>query len=120
MQIPIDTDLYELAKNIVYPKYLKSSAYRSGALVKKYLELGGRYKKSDNKNIDNRPLARWFLENWQDINPNKTKTSYPVYRPTKRISEKTPKIEKELTKKEILQQTKLKQLYKGKKNLPKF
>ena len=120
--IPIDTGLYEKAKKIVYSQYTKPSAYRSGALVKKYKELGGRYKDTQpkKKTIDDKPLKRWFKEEWADINPDKTKSSYPVYRPTKRITEKTPKIASEIPKKRIKEQSKLKQTIKGKKNLPKF
>lgn len=43
MQV-LDPDIYERAKKIVYAQYKKPSAYRSGALVKKYKQLGGRYK----------------------------------------------------------------------------
>lgn len=119
--IPIDTELYEIAKQIVYSRYSKPSAYRSGAVVKLYKQLGGKYKDDNKKKtIDDYPLKRWFLEMWGDINPNKTKTSYPVYRPTKRITEKTPTTESELSKSRIKEQVQLKQKIKGKKNLPKF
>ncbi len=39
----LDPDIYARAKDIVYKQYKKASAYRSGALVKKYKEMGGRY-----------------------------------------------------------------------------
>lgn len=113
----LDPDIYEKAKKIVYEQYKKPSAYRSGALVKKYKELGGRYMGS-NKN--DTPLNRWFKEEWKDINPKKTKTSYPVYRPTKKISSSTPLTVNEIDKKNLLEQSKLKQKIKGKKNLPPF
>jgi len=41
MAIPINKELYEKAKEIVYKQYSKPSAYRSGALVKKYKSMGG-------------------------------------------------------------------------------
>ena len=119
MSIPLNPTLYQKAKKIVYARYDKPSAYRSGALIKLYKELGGTYISFDD-GIDNMPLKRWFLENWTDVNPDKTKKSYPVYRPTIRISEKTPKTADEISKNKLIEQSKLKQVVKGKKNLPKF
>jgi Family of unknown function (DUF5872) len=119
--IPLNPVLYEKAKKIVYARYTKPSAYRSGALVKKYKELGGTY--ADNKKkptIDDRPLSRWFLEQWRDVNKYKTATSYPVFRPTIRITEKTPKTVDEIPKERLEEQSKRKQIIKGKKNLSKF
>ncbi len=108
----LDPDIYERAKKIVYAQYSKPSAYRSGALVKKYKELGGRY--AGKKSTGN--LTRWFKEDWKDVG-NK---EYPVYRPTKRISAKTPLTVSEIDKANLKQQIKLKQKIKGKKNLPPF
>jgi hypothetical protein len=118
--IPLNKDLYEKAKKIVYAQYSKPSAYRSGALVKLYKSMGGKYEDSKKKSIDDKPLARWFLEEWKDVNPKKTSTSYPVYRPTKRITEKTPKTKDEIPKKRLEEQSRKKQIIKGKKNLTKF
>lgn len=53
----LDPDLYEKAKREVYKIYSKPSAYRSGALVKRYKELGGRY---GGKNKEKTALSRWF------------------------------------------------------------
>ena len=39
----LDKKLYEKVKKDIYSKYKKPSAYRSGALVKQYKKLGGRY-----------------------------------------------------------------------------
>jgi hypothetical protein len=117
---PLNPVLYEKAKKIVYSQYDKPSAYRSGALVKKYKELGGTYANTTKKSVDDKPLKRWFLEQWKDVNPHKTSTSYPVYRPTKRITDKTPKTVKEIPKKKLEEQSKKKQIIKGKKNLSKF
>ena len=119
MAIPIDTELYEYVKKEVNKMYKKSSAYRSGMYVQLYKQLGGRYK-DEGKTINDKPLRRWFQEKWEDVNPNKTETSYPVYRPTKRITKKTPKTKDEVSEDVLLQQSKLKQKIKGKKNLPKF
>ena len=55
MAIPIDTELYEKAKAMADKIYKKHSAYKSGWIVKKYKELGGRY-----KDDGERKLKRWF------------------------------------------------------------
>lgn len=113
--IPLDKALYEKAKAEVYPKFKKPSAYRSGALVKRYKELGGRYKDApDGK----RTLGRWFKEGWKDV--GKKKGDYPLYRPTKRISKDTPATASEIGEKRLDEQDKLKQKYKGDRNLPAF
>jgi len=121
MPTPLDKTLYNEVKAYIYSIYKKPSAYRSGAVVKLYKQLGGKYKEDTTKNsIDDFPLTRWFAERWEDVNPDKTKTSYPVYRPTIRITEKTPITVYEIPKKRLDEQSKLKQIIKGKKNLPKF
>jgi len=56
--------------------YKEPSAYKSGAIVKKYKKIGGEYME------DNKPknLKKWFKEDWinlADIN------QYRVLRPTK-------------------------------------
>jgi len=110
--IPLDKALYEKAKQQVYAKYKKHSAYRSGALVKLYKELGGRYK-DDGK----RPLKSWFEAEWKDVgkNPN----DYPLYRPTKKVKGQ-PRTAAEVGAKRLAEQDKLKQKIKGEKNLPPF
>lgn len=114
----LDKDIYEKAKKIVYDQYKKASAYRSGALVRKYKELGGRYSNEVNKSKTS--LTRWFKEEWKDINPMKNKTSYPVYRPTKRVTNKTPLTVEEIDKKDLIVKSKQKQKLKGSKNLKPF
>jgi len=118
-----DMDLYEMAKSIVYPQYEKPSAYRSGALVKKYKELYRQKYGSDDAYYGKKFLTglnRWFKEEWKDVNPFKTKFSYPVYRPTKRITIDTPKTANEISFEKLIQQSQLKQLLKGNQNLPIF
>lgn len=116
MPIPKDKILYQKVKKMADQIYEKSSAYKSGYIVKKYKELGGEYID------DNEPkqLKAWFKAQWKDINPNKTKTSYPVYRPTVRVNKQTPLTVSEIDKKQLKEQIKLKQIIKGKSNLPKF
>ena len=97
MALPKNIKLYEKVKLFIYKKYPVHSAYRSGLLVKKYKELGGTY-------IGKRkgPLARWFKENWKSNTGHYGYTSKSsVYRPTRRISKKTPKTFSELSQKEI-------------------
>jgi len=112
MAIPKNKELYEKVKNMADKIYKKSSAYKSGYIVKKYKELGGEY--IDDKKQKN--LKRWFSEKWEDIG-NK---EYPVFRPTRRVNKKTPLTVDEIDKKQLKEQIKLKQKIKGTKNLPPF
>lgn len=112
MNQPLDKRLYEVAKQIANEKYKKSSAYKSGFIVKTYKQMGGKY--SGEKT--NKGLTRWFEEDWKDVG-NK---SYPVYRPTKRISKETPLLASEIDPNNLQNQIRLKQKIKGNKNLPKF
>lgn len=120
MPVPTDSSLYERAKKIVYAKYDKPSAYRSGALVKEYKKMfqekyGNKEPyKNDGKTKD---LARWFKEEWTDV--GEKKGDYKLYRPTVRVNEKTPKTAQEIGPARLKEQDKLKQKIKG-KNLPKF
>jgi len=109
--IPINKKLYEKAKEIVYPKYKKPSAYRSGAVIKLYKELGGKFKEQGE-----RKLKRWFKEEWNDIG-NK---DYPVYRPSRRITKDTPLTIKEIDPENLQLQIAEKQKIKGNKNLEPF
>jgi hypothetical protein len=113
---PADPTLYEKAKKIVYAQYSKPSAYRSGALIKKYKEMGGTFIEDGKE----KPLKRWFAEKWVDVNPNKTTTSYPVYRPTVKVSKKTPLTVSEIDKKDLEKKSREKQKIKGNKNLEPF
>jgi len=109
--VPLNKKLYEKAKEIVYPRYKKPSAYRSGAVVKMYKDMGGKFKESNG-----RPLARWFAEEWRDVG-NK---DYPVYRPTKRISKETPLTPAEIDPENLKLQIREKQEIKGDANLKPF
>jgi hypothetical protein len=112
MPIPLDTILYQKVKKEADEKYSKPSAYKSGYIVKRYKDLGGKYK-DDKKE---RGLKRWFQEDWKDI----AGLDYPVYRPTKRVSEKTPLIPSEIDFRNLLHQIILKQHIRGDENLPPF
>lgn len=116
MPRPLDLDLYERARRAVDRIYKKPSAFRSGAIVKLYKHLGGRYVD------DERPkkLSRWFKEKWQDVNPHKTRTSYPVFRPTVRVNSRTPLTVNEVDPRDLVRKSKLKQKIRGEHNLPPF
>jgi len=102
---PKDQKLYDSIKKKIYKDMPTHSAYRSGQLVKKYKEA---YKKkhgniiayTGNKSKGN--LTRWMKEKWTN---QRGETGYKkkgdVYRPTKRITSKTPATFKELSKTQI-------------------
>ena len=108
----LDQDLYDKVKKEADKVYSKPSAYKSGWIVKKYKELGGKY--LDDKKP--RKLKRWFKEEWKDIGG----LDYPVYRPTKRVNKETPLIPSEINPEQLKRQIFLKQLLKGNANLPPF
>ena len=105
--------LYDRIKNIAKTKFKKwPSAYASSWLVKEYKRQGGKYK---TKKSGRSGLSRWHAEQWIDVcklpkivpcgreNLKKSswKKKYPYCRPKKRITSKTPRIVKELSKYEI-------------------
>ena len=110
--IPLNIKLYNSVKRKAGIIYKKPSAYKSGYIVKEYKRQGGKYK--DGGGTKN--LKRWYKEKWRDVGHKK----YPVYRPTKRISAKTPLTTKEIDAKNLKKQIALKQKIKGNRNLPAF
>jgi hypothetical protein len=107
MSQPKDIKLYNKLKKKIYKKYPKHSAYRSGLLVKTY-------KKEYSKKNGNRKnpyvgtkkthtgLKRWFKEKWVNQRGEVGyKYKSDIYRPSKRITKKTPKTHKELSNKDI-------------------
>ena len=112
MPIINDPELYEKVKKQASTIYPKSSAYRSGWIVKTYKSLGGTYS-SDNKP---KKLKTWFREQWKDIG-NK---DYPIFRPTVRINKNTPLTVPEIDPANLKKQIALKQMIRGQKNLPSF
>jgi len=109
---PLDKKLYEKVKKMADEKYEKPSAYKSGWIVKKYKELGGEY--SGKKTEEG--LTQWYKEAWSDVGGK----SYPVYRPTKKVSKTTPLTVSEIDPHQLKEQIALKQVIRGKKNLPPF
>jgi hypothetical protein len=112
MNIPTNHVLYDKAKALADSIYDKPSAYKSGFIVKTYKEMGGEYTGSKTK----QGLTEWFSADWKDIG-NK---AYPVYRPTKRVSAKTPLTINEIDPINLRKQIQLKQKIRGNRNLPPF
>ena len=107
MKIPTDLKLYNKTKKNIYKKYPKHSAYRSGILVKtykkKYANIYGKNKNAyKGKKSKKTGLKRWFREKWVNQRGEVGyKYKSDIYRPSKRITKKTPKTHKELSKKNI-------------------
>jgi superoxide dismutase, Cu-Zn family len=111
--IPRDKKLYNKVKKQIYKKYPKHSAYRSGLLVQKYKKDFKKKHGKKNPYIGNKTkkkgLRRWFDENWVNQRGEVGyKYKNDVYRPSKRITKKTPITHNELTKKEIKRARKIK------------
>jgi hypothetical protein len=111
---PTNQVLYNQVKKDIYSRYRKPSAFRSGALVKRYKELGGTYK--GGKKSAKVGLTRWFQEKWVDVGHK----NYPVFRPSRRVSKATPLLVSEIDLRQLKKQISLKQRIKGSRNLPKF
>ena len=80
-------------------KSMKHSAYKSGLVVKAYKKMGGKY---GGKKPGKAGLSRWFKEKWRTQSGSKTyKKKGDVFRPTKRITKKTPTTYKELSKSQV-------------------
>ena len=104
---PTDLKLYEKIKNKVYEKIKKHSAYRSGVLVQKYKDAfkkkyGSKKSPYSGKKTQKKGLSRWFKEKWVNQRGEVGyKYKSDIYRPSKRITKKTPKTHSELSKKRI-------------------
>jgi hypothetical protein len=94
----LDVKLWNKAKKEAEKHFSKPSAYKSGFITKYYKDHGGKFKGKPKME----GLKRWFAENW--TNQRGTvgyKKPGDVYRPTKRITAKTPKTWSELTPSQI-------------------
>ena len=89
----LNPKLYKKAKSIADKKYERHSAYKSMFIQKKYIELGGKYKRKGKK------LSNWRKEEWVEITPylkeNKkivcgSSNNKKGCRPLKRINKDTP------------------------------
>ena len=107
MPQPKDQKLYNKTKRYIYKKYPKHSAYRSGLLVQEYKKrfskkYGIKRDPYKGKKTEKKGLGRWFREKWVN---QRGEVGYryksDVYRPSKRVTKKTPKTYKELSKRQI-------------------
>lgn len=117
--VPKNKKLYNYVIKLANEKFnTPSGIYRSSWIVKTYKKMGGTYSGSKPKKSG---LKRWYQENWVDLNrPIKnskgqiigykpcgrhsvkhSKERYPLCRPSKRITQQTPKTYKEISKKSI-------------------
>jgi hypothetical protein len=104
--VPSDIKLYNKIKKEVWKRMPINSAYRSGQLVKEYrkayLEKYGNKKAYIKEKPKNTGLKRWFREKWTNQRGKEGyKYKSDIYRPSIRITDKTPIIWKQLTKEEI-------------------
>ena len=105
---PRDNTLYQKVKKKVYRDIPKHSAYRSGILVQQYKAAFARkYGPSKNPYLEKKKtsktgLARWFREKWVNQRGEVGyKHKSDIYRPSKRITNKTPVTHGELKVSEI-------------------
>jgi hypothetical protein len=104
---PTDEKLYNTVKKNIYKEQPKHSAYRSGKVVKEYKKrftkkYGKKKSPYKGKQTKKRGLSRWFSEKW--VNQRGEigyKNKNDIYRPTFRITKKTPTTHGELSKKQI-------------------
>jgi len=105
--IPNDLKLYNKTKKNVYNKYPKHSAYRSGILVQTYKKnfqkkYGNNKSPYSGQKTQKKGLSRWFKEEWKNQRGSVGyKYKSDVYRPTRKITNKTPITFKELNKKQV-------------------
>lgn len=104
---PKDQKLYESVKKTVYTANPVHSAYRSGTLVKKYKEqFKKKYGEKISPYVGKKPkttgLSRWFKEDWKsDTGRYRYTAKSSVYRPSVRVTAKTPLTFSELSEKRI-------------------
>lgn len=104
---PKDMVLYKKVKAKIYKENPKHSAYRSGTVVTEYKKaFAKKYGTKKSPYIGPKPrltgLPRWFKEDWKsDTGKYRYTSKSSVYRPTKRITKKTPTTFSELSDKEI-------------------
>ena len=127
MPVPKDKKLYARVKRMADGRFdAPTSIYKSSWIVQKYKSLGGLY--TTKVKPTNTGLARWFKEKWVDLkrpvpsgrqskaaympcgrpSAKKTKLAYPLCRPSVRVTKKTPKTYKEISKKSLVKAKKQK------------
>ena len=106
MSQPSDSKLYAQVKAEADAKFLApTSIYKSAWIVREYKKRGGVYDSS--KKDAKQGLLRWFKEKWVDTNRGNapcgrkkasTKGTYPLCRPTVRVTKDTPTLKQEIEK----------------------
>jgi hypothetical protein len=105
--IPSDQALYDKIKRKIWKNNPVNSAYRSGMLVQQYKKEfvkkhDGRKSPYKGKKPSKNGLSRWYKEKWKN---QRGEVGYKYksdsYRPSNRITKKTPTTHGELSKKEI-------------------
>jgi hypothetical protein len=109
--IPIDKELYSKVKDEADKIFKeRTSAYKSMWIVKKYKDLGGRYRGKKTSNLSSWRKEKWiqvipYIEKGQEIECGEGEYG-KVCRPLKRINDKTPitigELQKIYTDKQIL------------------
>ena len=137
MSKPLDKKLYDKIRERANDKFdSKTGIYRSSWIVKEYKRLGGKYS-GKRPSIKSPGLRRWYKEKWVDLNRpiknsngkvigykscgrssvKRSTEKYPLCRPSKRVSPKTPKTYKQLNKGSINKAKKQKSIVRGSKNI---
>ena len=104
---PTDEKIYNTVKKKIYKEQPKHSAYRSGTVVKEYKKrftkkYGKRKSPYKGNKTKKSGLKRWFDEKWVNQRGEVGyKNMNDIYRPTFRITKKTPTTHGELSKKQI-------------------
>jgi hypothetical protein len=107
MPEPSDPALYARVKEDIYIRIPKHSAYRSGILVKTYKsafaeKYGARASPYIGERVPNTGLSRWFAEEWRNQRGEVGyKYKSDIYRPTRRITARTPTTFNELSSSQI-------------------
>jgi len=130
---PKDKNLYEKVKKLADKKFENHGIYKSSWIVHEYKRRGGQYIGSKPKNSG---LKRWYKEEWIDLNrpirnshgkiigynpcgrtTKQNNSVYPLCRPSKRMSRKTPRTYSELSKLSINKAKRDKSKVKGMSNI---
>lgn len=91
--VPLQPHLYRQIKEQVYAEIPTHSAYRSGLVVQRYKQKGGKYSGDRERGS----LRRWFKEEWRNQRGEEGyREKGDVYRPTRRVDRNTPKTFREL------------------------
>jgi len=133
---PKNKRLYSYVKGLANKKFKsKSGVYRSSWIVREYKKRGGTYKTGSKTSRGG--LKRWYKEKWVDLNrPIKNSKGkivgykscgrsssgmkskkYPLCRPSKRVSPRTPRTYKQISKGSLSKAKREKSKVRGSKNI---